>query len=97
MTEQDKYTRWLMGEAKQGRMSRREFLGRRADGTCFPCVLCATIMQHAGRQSIIATLQDRADILVGNAVLFRTIVGQQERQEAALVRLIELLRAAYGP
>ena len=28
MTEQDKYTRWLLGEAQKGRMSRREFLGR---------------------------------------------------------------------
>ena len=28
MTEQDKYTRWLMAEAQKGRMSRRDFLGR---------------------------------------------------------------------
>src|SRR5210317_35548 len=28
MKEQDKYTRWMLGEAQKGRMSRREFLGR---------------------------------------------------------------------
>jgi len=30
MTDQDNYARWLIAEAKKGRMSRREFLGRSA-------------------------------------------------------------------
>jgi hypothetical protein len=35
MTEQDKYTRWLIAEAGKGRMSRREFLGR-SGGQIYP-------------------------------------------------------------